>query len=301
MEDIKQAYKQLGLEPFADKEEVEKRYSSFIRKERARSKLADHESANEDNFDFAKITEAYRAILDYETKKYTEAYEAEEYGKYKRLAGPAKKFDHFWRYYKIHTFAAIAIIAIIIYSISAFIDKQEHKRYLASLPPVDVQVSFIGNFFNSEENGSMEPVNEKFLADFSHFQRFDSDIIYVPQDPSMQYAYLQKAVIMLFSETPDIYIMDEDMYNWLVPQGVLAPLEHSQKLSAYTDNKYALKSTTEEDPTEHVYAFDVTKSTLKNGLPLSYPKLIIGMRTNAPNADKAMEFIEAYVTALSRQ
>jgi len=301
MEDIKQAYQQLGLEPFADKEAVENRYTSLLRKERSRTKVTENESATQDTFDFAKITQAYRAILDYETQKYTEAFEEQEYGKYKKMAGSAKKIDHFWRYYKIHTFAAIAVVAIIIYSISAFMDRQEHKRYLASLPPVDVSISFIGNFFNSAQDGDMEPVNERLLTEFNQFQRFDTDIVYIPQDQAMQHAYLQKAVIMLFTETPDIYIMDEFTFNWLSPQGILAPLEENSKLAEYANSKYALKGITEEDPVERVYAFDVSNTSLKDGLPISYMNLYIGMRKNAPNPDKAMQIIEKYVQRLSKQ
>jgi len=223
MEDITQAYKELGLEPFASKEQVEQRYDQALRKHRARTKMESQGQPVEDNepFDFDKITAAYRAILDYEAKKYTEEFEQQEYGKYKKFAGQAKKFDHFWRYYKIHTFVAIGIIAALIYGIFAYMDRLEEKRYLASLPPVDVSVSFIGNYYDTTQSERYETTNEKLLNDFPQFNRFEIELILVPEDPSMQVAYLQKALVMLATETPDVYIADDAMKDWTMPKGYM--------------------------------------------------------------------------------
>lgn len=304
MEDIKTAYKELGLEPFASKELVEQRYDQAIRKHRARTKQAAQGQAipSDDGFDFDAITAAYRAILDYETKKYTEAFEQEEYGKYKKMAGQAKKFDHFWRYYKIHTFVAIGLVIALIYGVVVFMERQEEKRYLASLPPVDVAVSFIGNYFDTTEDKNYETTNQKFLADFPEFQRFVTDMIYVPEDPSMQYAYLQKAMVMLMTETPDIYIADEAMKDWTLPQGMYVELDNVASLSHLIDSKYAVKGAILENTDtlgpEHVYMIDLTESALAKDLPIAHNKLLVGIRADAPNTEKALQFIEYYAATL---
>jgi len=304
MEDIKKAYDELGLEPFASKDLVEQRYDQALRKHRARSKQAAQGQAppSDDEFDFDKITKAYRAILDYETKKYTEAFEQEEYGKYKKMAGQAKKLDHFWRYYKIHTFVAIGLVIAIIYGAIAFKNNLEEKRYLASLPPVDVAVSFIGNYFDMSEDKAYESTNEKFLKDFPEFQRVVTDMIYVPEDPSMQYAYMQKAMVMLMTETPDLYIADEAMKDWTLPQGMYVELDNVESLSHLIDSKYAVKGAilenTDQYGPEHVYMIDLTESALAKDLPIAHSKMLVGIRADAPNAEKALQFIEHYASTL---
>ncbi|MCR8659078.1 hypothetical protein [Paenibacillus endoradicis] len=302
MEDIKQAYERLGLEPFAEKDLVEKKYSTLLRKDRSRSKLTVEEQSIDPDFDFHKITEAYRAILDYETKKYTDAFEEQEYGKYKKMAGQAKKFDHFWRYYKIHTYVAIGLVIALIYGVVAFMDRQEEKRYLASLPPIDVQMSFLGNYFDTSKDDTFETTNAKLLSDFPDFQRVVSDIIYVPEDQAMQYAYIQKAFVLLMTESPDLYILDEPMFNYITPQGVLTPLEDVASLSDVLDSKYAVTGAITDDDgniiEEHVYAIDLTESALGKNLPIAYPKLIVGIRVDAPHPEKALQFIETYAKTL---
>jgi len=303
MEDIKQAYERLGLEPFAEKDLVEKKYSTLLRKDRSRSKLTEEEQSKDPDFDFHKITEAYRAILDYETKKYTDAFEEQEYGKYKKMAGQAKKFDHFWRYYIIHTYVAIGLIIAIIYGVVAFMDRQEEKRYLASLPPIDVQMSFLGNFIDTSKDDSFETTNARILTDFPEFQRVATDIIYVPEDQAMQYAYLQKAVVMLMTESPDLYIVDEPMFQYIAQQGILMPLEDVESLSNVLDSKYAVTGaiTDIDDGTiieEHIYAIDLTESAFGKELPIAYPKLIVGIRVDAPHPEKALQFITDYVKTL---
>ncbi|MEK4249509.1 hypothetical protein [Paenibacillus sp. FSL W7-1287] len=304
MEDIKKAYEELGLEPFASKGLVEQRYDQALRKHRARTKQAAlGQTLPDDGFDFDKITAAYRAILDYETKQYTEAFEQEEYGKYKKMAGQAKKLDHFWRYYKIHTFVAIGLVIALIYGIVAFIDRQEEKRYLASLPPIDLSISFIGNYFDTTDDKNFETTNEKFLTDFPEFQRVVTEMIYVPDDPSMQYAYLQKAMVMLMTETPDLYIADEAMKDWTFQQaGMYIELDNVESLSHLVDSKYAVKGAVQEDNEpigpEHVYMIDLTESDLAKDLPIAHTKLLVGIRANAPNAEKALQFIEHYAATL---
>lgn len=307
MEDIKKAYEELGLEPFAGKDLVEQRYGQALRKHKARAKLEAQGQTPEadDKFDFDKITEAYRAILDYETKKYTEAFEQEEYGKYRKMAGQAKKIDHFWRYYKVHTFVAIGLVIALIYGVIAFLDRQEEKRYLASLPPVDVAVSFIGNYYDTTEDSSYETTNQKFLTDFPEYQRFKADLIYVPEDPSMQYAYLQKAMVMLMTETPDIYIADEPMKDWTMQQELYVKLDQVKSLSHLMDSKYAIKGAVLDSQQqlgeEHVYMLDLTESKLAENMPMAHTKLLVGIRADAPNYDKALQFIEYYAATLPNE
>lgn len=299
MENLKQAYKTMGLQEFADKAEVEKRYTTLLKRERTRAKSQSAESASSetDSDEFTRITEAYRLILAHEDQKITQAFNEQEYGKYKGMAGQAQKLDHFWRYYKFHTFGAIALFAAIIYGIVSYIDHREEQKYLASLPPIDLSVSFMGLFMEPEGN---EPyaVAQSMLKSFPDWKRVESSILFIPKDDASQYAYLQKAVVTLISEVPDIYIMDREMFQWIGGQGALMKLEDKPELSAYMNGELALKLKTEENGTEAVYGIDLAKSQLFTDLPLVKTDLIAGIRNNAPNPENAVKFIEAYAKSL---
>src|SRR5690606_516244 len=143
----------------------------------------------------------------------------------KGMADKAKKMDHFWHYYKWHTIAAIALIGLIIYIIVGVVEHQEQKRYEASLPPIDLKISFLGEFFEIESTDKMELTEARLHRDLPQFKRIESDIIFVPTDPSMQVAYLQKAFILVGTESPDIYLLDEEMLRWGANGEIFAPLD----------------------------------------------------------------------------
>ncbi|MDF2834474.1 MAG: heat shock protein DnaJ domain protein [Paenibacillus sp.] len=295
MDGLNKAYETMGLEPHASKEEVEKRYTTLMRRERSRTKLQGDESASDDQ-DFSKVTEAYKQILAYEDRKVTDAFNEQEYGKYKGMAGQAQKMDHFWRYYKVHTFVAIALIAAIIYGINSYIDKREHEKYLASLPPIDLDVSFYGTFMQPEGKDNTESVNDILMSAIPEWKRVQSNIIFVPQDDMNQYAYLQKAVVTLMSEKPDIYFMDRAMFEWIGMQGALLPLDGKPEIAGASDDR-TLKLSTEDVPEEHIYGIDLKDTVLYKNLPLAKTDLIVGIRVNSTRPENALRFIETHLAA----
>lgn len=298
MTELKQAYERLGLDTQAPREEVEARYDQLLRKERAKIKRG--ESTN-DNPEFAKVTEAYRTILAYDLKSYTEQFEANEYSKYKGMADKAKKFDHFWSYYKWHTVAAIVILGIIVYSIMGIVEKQEQKRYEASLPPIDLRVSFLGHYIETESTDNMEITEARLLKDFPQLKRIESDIIFVPNDPTQQVAYLQKAFVMVGTENPDIYLLDEEMLQWGGNGDIFAPLDQYEQFAELIDTPYAKTHINAETNKEATVAIDLTGTSLAEELNVYYKTLYAAIRVNAPNFDHALEFIEKYAAEITTQ
>lgn len=297
MEDLKKQYEIMGLPEFADKEEVEKRYTLLLRRDRARQKLEaqDEASSQEEVLDFDQITAAYKKILAYEDQKYTEAFNEQEYGKYKNLSGQAQKVDHFWRYYRFHTLGAIAAIALIIYGIVSFIDHQEEKKRLASLPPIDVSVMFMGTFGMQDNDDKFERINEALLEAFPGWSRFDSNIIYVPRDEMNQMAYLQKATVILATEIDDLYVMDEPMLQWVGQQGAFLDLGAEPELAPLLTENNSKKFAIAEDPTERVYAVDLGKTAFVNDVPVLGQNFYVGIRINAKHPEKAKEFLKHYL------
>lgn len=297
MEDLKKQYEILGLPEFADKEEVEKRYSLLLRRERSRQKLEapDEASSQENGLDFEQVTAAYKQILAYEDQKFTEAFNEQEYGKYKKLSGQAQKVDHFWRYYKYHTIGAIAAVALLIYGIISFIDHQEEKKRLASLPPIDVSVMFMGTFGMKENDDKFDRINDALLEAFPDWSRFDSNIIFVPNDDMNQMAYLQKATVILATEIDDLYVMDEAMLHWIGQQGAFLDLGEEPMLAPFLTEQNSKKFAIQEDPTERIYAVDLGQTEFVNDVPVLGQNFYVGIRINAKNPEKAKEFLKHYL------
>ncbi|MFD2746699.1 hypothetical protein ACFSTH_10280 [Paenibacillus yanchengensis] len=295
-------YEIMGLPAASSKDEVEKRYDLLLKRERERQKteqrLGQYLTATEQMehaeaaAQFAEITNAFNRILDYENQVYAEKFNEQEYGKYRKLSTTAQKFDHFWRYYKVHTISAILAVVLIVYGVIAFIDKQEEKRYLASLPPVDVSVTFLGNFATKDNDSNYVPINEAFLSLSSNWQRFDADIVYVPPDEMSQVAYLQRALVVVASEFEDVYVMDEFMLQWFGGQGGLVDLETIPNLKPLLKEENSKKFATEEDPTMRTYAIKMDPKLMMEKFPILGRDFYIGVRVNAERKDNAFLLLE---------
>jgi len=296
MTELEQAYKTLGLDSQATREEVEARYDHLLKRERAKIKRGE---STTDNAEFAKVTQAYRTILNEDLKKYTEQYEQDEYGKYKGMANKVKKVDHFWQYYKWHTLAVIALIALSVYIVVGIVERQEQKRYEASLPPIDLQVSFLGEFLEKETTDNMELTEARLYRDFPSLQRIESDIIFVPSDPSMQVAYLQKAFILVGTESPDIYITDEPMLEWAANGEIFGALDDYPQFAHLIGSSYAKTYTSPETNITSTIAIDLTNTSLAEELNISHLKLYAAVRANAPNYEHAINFIAKYAKEIT--
>ncbi|WP_219838425.1 J domain-containing protein [Paenibacillus sp. R14(2021)] len=302
MDELKQAYELLGLTEGAAKEDVEKRYFLLIRRDRSNKQREASEQTSEPGISLEDINRAYKLILDHEEKKTMEQFNQAAYGKYKGMAGSAQKFDHFFSYYKFHVLGAIAVILIIIFGTKAYIDHRHEQAELAKLPPIDVSVSFFGDFYSQDGSypiGDLKPLESKFLSSFPDWKRVSAFFTYVPTDIKSEQdsALLQKSMIDLMMNKADVYILDKVNFEKLAKEGSLLPLDGSNasKLGPGFKPELGLKSATQDDPTEHVYGVDISASPLLKGLPVVGKEYIAGIRINADKPDNGFKFIAKYL------
>jgi hypothetical protein len=301
MEDLKQAYAALGLPETASKEELENRYYLLTRRARAQKMREGAEPPAEGLVDLDAVTEAYRFIRDYEERQAKAEYEQQVYGKYKKMAGKAQKWDHFFHYYKFHILIGIVVLALIGYGMKSYADHRAEQERLAKLPPADVSVMFFGNYLYGEGFGSdTEPLANDILKQFPDWKRVVANLTYVPSDMKSEQdmALLQKSMLVLMEDKSDLFIVDKANFDKLAAQGAFLPLDSlsGSSVQSLLQSGAARKAKTEDDPTEKVYGIDLSGTGLGKELGVNgSSEFIAAVRTKAQKPDNAVKFIEHYL------
>ncbi|GIP52133.1 MULTISPECIES: molecular chaperone DnaJ [Paenibacillus] len=300
MDDLKQAYELLGLPENASREEVEKAFEILLRKSRSRQvkNPADGESGDSE---YELKFKAYKMIVEHEGRSKINEMSRQRYDKWGSFAGTAEKIDDFFRLHKTKVIIGIIAVAALIFGINAFIDHREEQKRLAALPPIDLSIMFVGNYMSDQSQGGDEGLEKAMTAQFPEWKRLKVVLTYLPSQGEgggmTDIAFQQKAMAVVATEKPDVYILDENSFNWLggggalmnldsVANGVLKPLLKEDNL---------IKGREEEETEEHIYGIRVTDSPLAKQLPLAMQDMIITLRYESENQDKAIHFIEKYL------
>lgn len=303
MDQMKEAYKKLGLPETASREELEDRYTLLMRQ--ARSEMRRNpDNAREAEERFAEATRAYNYILEEEKRQSLEEISRQKYGKFKKFAGTAEKTEHFFRYYRFHVLGALALIGILIYVGISFYNHRAEQERLAKLPPVDLSVMFLGSFMAPDGSQDSKALEDAILAQFPEWKRVTVNVTYMPSIDSgnpHDAALLQKAVLMLSTERPDLYIMDKAAFEWVGPQGIVRSLEPELQgtFKTIADPELFHKTKVEhnQDTEERVYALELTDSPLSGELPVAKKEIIAGVREDSEHEENALMFIKKYLEA----
>ncbi len=164
---------------------------------------------------------------------------------------------------------------------------------------------YIGEFYmNSDDNktGTEEQIENALLAQFPDWKRFKVNFTYVAMEAKdqMDMASQQKAMVMLATEKPDIYILDKGTFNWIAPQGAFLSMDDiaTGRVKDALQTNAAFKFQTKEDTAEHVYGIDISRSSLIKNIPvLAKDNIIVGIRVTSDKSEKAMAFIERFLAA----
>ena len=317
MDELKKAYEIMGLPENASREEVEKRYDRLLRQERQqRRRREEGEEIGETPINFDEINRAYRTIMKHEEQKLSETIAQSQYGKYKRFSGQMQKLDHFFTYYKWHLVIGIAVIAFIIYGINAYLDRQAEQKRLASLPPADLEAAFIGMFYLTDGHET-EALEEALVQQIPGWQRMIVRVFPLNMSGSdpMDIAMQQRVVIEFATESPDVYIMDKHTFEWIARNQVLTSLDaevegrlkellpEGAAKKAFIPDRDAVTSNPDKPidelpGEEHYYGIDISASPLLKELPLRLGEMIVGIRPDTENWEKAIEFIARHLEAI---
>lgn len=296
-EQLKQAYEILGLKEGAPREELNKRYDLLLRQFRS------HGKASGNDREFEEINKAYKLIIELEDAAIVEQKRKEHYAKYGKLAKPAEKVDDFLRLHKIKVLISLIAVIVIIVAVVGIVNHKQEQDRLAKLPPIDLKISYIGNFSLADGSEAQKELEQAMLKPLPDWKRLELKVTYLPQDATSagQYgvAMQQKAQLEVMTEKPDIYILDKSSFEWLANGAALESLDSyaAGELKSLLPENAALKTKTEYDEEEHIYGIDVTNSSLAKELPIGKQDMIIAVRIENEISDKTLQFIKAYLQA----
>lgn len=290
--DLKEAYEIMGLPESADREEVEKQYAVWVRKDRANRRAKPEE--RDESFDFEKINEAYRRILQH-------FHEMESAAKPKRNPR-VEKLDHFWTYYKWHVIAGLIILIGIGYIINTVIENRQEQARLAQLPPADVALMMYGNFYEPD----LELIEEKIMTAKPEWQRVVVSNTYLPIEvrDTFDIAFQQKAIINLHIDHSDVYMTDNYQFQSLVNLELYQPLdEYEERLKASVGEENLVYAQTlpsgldpDEQPGEiHLYAVKLPISDLYH---TAVEEIYAGVHVNSEKIENALQLIETLAQGL---
>ncbi|MBU5672036.1 molecular chaperone DnaJ [Paenibacillus brevis] len=300
MDELKKAYEILGLSESASREELDREFDILIRKSRSR-KPAEHTAENQPD-EYELKLKAYRTIIDYEEKKKIEELSRERYSKWGRFAGTAEKSNDFFRIHKTKIIIGIISVIVVVFGITAIMNNLEEKRRIAALPPLDLSVMFLGTFMSDDSKGGDSALEDAFTATMPDWQRTEVELVYLPSQEgdvigSQDIAFQQKAMALLSTERPDVYIVDESALDWLINSGLFMNLDEdaSGELKPLLHEDSIVTGRSEEDTEDHIYGIRVKDSELAKQLPLYLPDMIVTIRFDSENKDKAVELIKRYL------
>ncbi len=300
---LKQAADILGISTNATKNDLEKRYDIILKKHKAMKSdgILDEEAEQS----FKDQTDAYRILMGYEVnvpvvqRKETSTDKALE-----KVGLDRGKVSNFFYYHKYH------IIAILLAIVAVFFVA---KEIITKVEP-DVQIGLMGEVYQDDFDKLKERITEK-IPELKEIQ-FDSSMLTDNFSTGQEYAYMQKAQIILLASDIDVFIVNKYAYDFFVPNGAFMNLdEYVKKYNLDITKSEGLKERvvdeweTPEDnitrkPKSYIdsepklYGIDISDSEVFKGIEnVIGPEKILVVRAvphNKELVDKLVEFFVNY-------
>ncbi|WP_078551227.1 hypothetical protein [Bacillus alkalicellulosilyticus] len=281
--DLKKAYEVLGIAETATNQELEAQYLLLIRQHKAESN-----KTNEEPFSLEEVNRAY-SIAWAHINKDDEFLNPKDT---RRFNHPLlKKLDHFFYYYKYHTLAAVLFIIVLVTSIQGFLDHKQEQAVLDSLPPEDVSMMFVGDYYISD----IDRIADYISANVPDWERISIDLSYSPLgEDAVDVAAIQKSAVILATHPVDVYVLDYENFDRLNRTGAFVELEPSHFNEPVSENRF-ISGQTEDDAVEKVYGIDITDSSIFNGHDVRAEVMIAAVRLDRDHFENSIKLIEQFL------
>ncbi len=282
MSDLKKAYEVLGLAEGSSREDVESRYELLLLKFRRDTGGEPGQPTQNE------INVAYRTIID--------SYMEQQISQAPKRHPVIERWSHFWEYYRVHTIVSILAIVAIVYTAGEIVKNREEARLAEKAA---VKAMFLGEF----RFPNADPMRDWLLQQFPQWEHAIVMVQQSPIEPRDPYeiAMLQKAMVSLAAERPDLYILDPLNYEKYVKQGGFMPLdEYVQKWNLDAGVQSAYRTVAQEGTAPRQYGLEVTASPAFTGLQTQGQKLVIAVGMQSKNMENALLAVEKIVAAAKK-
>lgn len=272
----KEAYEILGLKDDAPRIEVEKRYSILLRKMKN----------NRDNFDmdFNKITDAYNQLMGYN-------FVEDETGRAPRRTSPTlkklgidqDKLMNNLYYFKTHIIIGIILLITIILSVRGCVNRV--------IPDIDLVI--LGDIYSTDTDQLEIDLKAKIEGiEAIGIENLMVSAAQEKQDPQVQMAMMQKAMVLIAAGDIDLFIVDKINFDRYAVQGGFLKLDDLAKKFDLPDEKQLKAKVEDEDEREYIYGFDISNSKiLKDGKVLG-KKMIATISVKSKHYENALKLLE---------
>ncbi|MBU9713577.1 hypothetical protein [Evansella tamaricis] len=292
--DINKAYKVLDISPKATIEEVEERF--YLWNRRYKSQLDRNIQQNLININ--EITEAYKMIIEHLDQESVQSTDGNS------PKSPLKeKMDHILYYHKFHIIAGIIGFILLIAIITSSINAWQDRRYLESLPPADLSITFYGEFRGIR----METLEENILDLFPEWQRVTVNLITSPIEVTNEFniGEQQRSAIDLMQDTSDLYITDFYHFDVLMEQGLFSPFSPIEDfLEDHLEEEKRLyrMGQTDQETDKEIIGIDITSHEIfANTEVTPINKNIIALHTRSEDTENALRFVKKIIEDFAQE
>lgn len=161
-----------------------------------------------------------------------------------------------------------------------------------------VDIFLVGDYAMEEKT---EPISQRILEDFPELLEINFMNIPLGIDPQMDMAGRQKLMVMVASQTGDIFILNNEEYEQFAKMGAFIPLddlideEIQQYISLEQLEKYkkSIESEDEEEDTRpHIYGIPLKDVTLFKDTGYNTEDKVLGVMVYSENMEKAIEVMK---------
>ncbi|WP_058304135.1 hypothetical protein [Gorillibacterium timonense] len=293
--DIKEAYERLGLNEATSQEELDRRFDLLLKREKAASVSGNADALQEMEADI----EAYRTIFDYRAKRVVNEAEEERLKKFGKLSGTVSRSEDFFRINRTKILMILAALVVIV-GVGSFVwNIVEDRRREAALPPVDLNIMFLGSYQAEDQSQESELVQQALLKAFPEWKRVQVRVLFLPSSKSagggFDMANTQKAMAELMADYPDVLVLDKDSLNWMAGQDSIADLTKPEFAKIYEEavkRGTIVKAANNQTGEELEYGIDFTNTTFGKSLPILNDGLIAVANPGQVNNEKVLAFLE---------
>lgn len=309
--DKKEARKILGVGKEISRNDIERKYSILLKKQRMKEYPAEEDEQDDDaardnaalpkeeaeGYSFDQITDAYNILMGYEVKVKEEP--PSKAAPLLQKAGiDEKKARNFFYYYKFHMLGAIVAIIVIVLTVRGCVMRQNP----------DFTTAFIGEFSYSTATDKLSELIKTNVPEIK-VPGFDGAFISNNDKSDQQYAMVTKATVLFAAGDVDLFICDKENFKKYAKNGAFLSLDEvAPKLGIdleknkenivkldYSDDESGGKAgqKNEKKPAEqHLYGVDISQSKALKQAGVVGKDFIAAIRTHGKHIDAAEKLLK---------